>query len=414
MSLLLLTFTVASAAPRECWTVKPVTGRVRDNVGHQGEELVYRLVAAGLRQAPPRAVYWPWPICRGAARSSRRRCRTSRWRAATARRRRRRVSKVKKIWRPEHKRPQWPLYRDPRRGAQTRLPHCNLYNTSRRTLVVRILQRRDSSSSRRRRQETDRGLRRRRHQAQPARRRRAQGDDLRGGAGGGHQSRLRGGSRRERESRWILRSTETVRVGGRLGQRPRRASGECALDRARGAAWLLEALPCSGNWGKGTPSTRCVPSQVRNTDLEYLRVCGVRPSSSLPKNEQLCERRTPAARARAGRARLLRDAAPAPKRRCASSGRASASMCWRSLVDWVFRAAAAVGGRPGGVVLRCGGGEACVCSENSRPAPLVRDDREARFGGGDVMGGSAAPSSSDACHRVLLVVVRRRGGLPPC
>ena len=62
MSLLLLALTAASAAPRECWTVKPVTGRVRDNVGHQGEELVYRLVAAGLRQAPPRAVYWPWPI----------------------------------------------------------------------------------------------------------------------------------------------------------------------------------------------------------------------------------------------------------------------------------------------------------------------------------------------------------------
>ena len=62
MSLLLLTFIVASAAPRECWTVKPVTGRVRDNVGHQGEELVYRLVAAGLRQAPPRGVYWAWPI----------------------------------------------------------------------------------------------------------------------------------------------------------------------------------------------------------------------------------------------------------------------------------------------------------------------------------------------------------------
>ena len=59
MSLLLLTLTAARAAPRECWTVKPVTGRVRDNVGHQGEELVYRLVAAGLRQAPPRAVYWP-------------------------------------------------------------------------------------------------------------------------------------------------------------------------------------------------------------------------------------------------------------------------------------------------------------------------------------------------------------------
>ncbi len=26
--------------------------------------MVYRLVAAGLRKAPPPAVYWPWPILR--------------------------------------------------------------------------------------------------------------------------------------------------------------------------------------------------------------------------------------------------------------------------------------------------------------------------------------------------------------
>lgn len=61
MRYLAILLTSASAASRECWTVKPVTGRVRDNVGHQGEELVYRLVAAGLRNEP-RAVYWPWPI----------------------------------------------------------------------------------------------------------------------------------------------------------------------------------------------------------------------------------------------------------------------------------------------------------------------------------------------------------------
>jgi hypothetical protein len=61
MRSLAIILTSASAASRECWTVKPVTGRVRDNVGHQGEELVYRLVAAGLRNEP-RAVYWPWPI----------------------------------------------------------------------------------------------------------------------------------------------------------------------------------------------------------------------------------------------------------------------------------------------------------------------------------------------------------------
>ena len=35
---------------------------------------------------------------------------------------------------------------------------------------------------------------------------------------------------------------------------------------------------------------------LRNTDLEYVRVCGVRPSSSLPKKESLCEGRTAAAR----------------------------------------------------------------------------------------------------------------------
>ena len=53
---------------------------------------------------------------------------------------------------------------------------------------------------------------------------------------------------------------------------------------------LLEALPY-GNWGKGHHARL-----LKNTDLEYLRVCGLRPSPSLPKNEQLCERRTPAAR----------------------------------------------------------------------------------------------------------------------
>ena len=63
MSLLLLTLTSAKCrAARRMLDRQARDGRVRDNVGHQGEELVYRLVAAGLRQAPPRAVYWPWPI----------------------------------------------------------------------------------------------------------------------------------------------------------------------------------------------------------------------------------------------------------------------------------------------------------------------------------------------------------------
>lgn len=35
---------------------------------------------------------------------------------------------------------------------------------------------------------------------------------------------------------------------------------------------------------------------LRNTDLEYVRVCGVRPSSTLPKKEALCEGRAPSAR----------------------------------------------------------------------------------------------------------------------
>ena len=59
MSLLLLTFTLTSAAPRECWTVKPVTGRVRDNVGHQGEELVYRLVATRVEGPSEDAAFRP-------------------------------------------------------------------------------------------------------------------------------------------------------------------------------------------------------------------------------------------------------------------------------------------------------------------------------------------------------------------
>ena len=145
MSLLLLTLTAASAAPRECWTVKPVTGRVRDNVGHQGEELVYRLVAAGLRQAPPRAVYWPWPILpwsREVLEATLPDVEVASGDGAEAPKA---CLKGEKTWRPEYKRPQWPSIRIHGEARKRAYRHCNLYNASRRTLVVRILQRRDSS-----------------------------------------------------------------------------------------------------------------------------------------------------------------------------------------------------------------------------------------------------------------------------
>ena len=122
MSLLLLTFTAASAAPRECWTVKPVTGRVRDNVGHQGEELVYRLVAAGLRQAPPRAVYWPWPILpwsREVLEATLPDVEVASGDGAEAPKA---CLKGEKTWRPEYKRPQWPsikIHAQARASART-------------------------------------------------------------------------------------------------------------------------------------------------------------------------------------------------------------------------------------------------------------------------------------------------------
>jgi len=47
---------------RGCWHVLEQDGRVRVNVGHQGEELTYRLVSAALSKAAPAAVWWPWPI----------------------------------------------------------------------------------------------------------------------------------------------------------------------------------------------------------------------------------------------------------------------------------------------------------------------------------------------------------------
>ena len=53
---------------------------------------------------------------------------------------------------------------------------------------------------------------------------------------------------------------------------------------------LLEALPY------GHKRKKHHARLLRNTDLEYVRVCGVRPSSSLPKKESLCEGRTAAAR----------------------------------------------------------------------------------------------------------------------
>ncbi|KAJ8614582.1 hypothetical protein CTAYLR_004956 [Chrysophaeum taylorii] len=54
----MLALAVASAT---CWRVAPPTGRLRDNVGHQGEELTYRLVNAALRRRPE-AIWWPRPL----------------------------------------------------------------------------------------------------------------------------------------------------------------------------------------------------------------------------------------------------------------------------------------------------------------------------------------------------------------
>ena len=126
----------------QCWTVKPVTGRVRDNVGHQGEELVYRLVAAGLRRAPPRAVYWPWPILPW-SREVLEATPPVEWSGDGAEAPKA-CLKGEKTWRPEYRRPQWPSVETTARRADA-YRHCNLYNAPRRTLVVRIPQRRDAT-----------------------------------------------------------------------------------------------------------------------------------------------------------------------------------------------------------------------------------------------------------------------------
>ena len=97
---------MARAAPRECWTVKPVTtGRVRDNVGYQGEELVYRLVAAGLRQAAPRAVYWPWPILQWSREVLDATLPAVELASGEGAEAPKACAKGEKVWRPEYKRP---------------------------------------------------------------------------------------------------------------------------------------------------------------------------------------------------------------------------------------------------------------------------------------------------------------------
>lgn len=54
-----------SARHRECWKVVPQKGRLAENVGHQGEELTYRLVNAAMGQrGSPRAIWWPWRALR--------------------------------------------------------------------------------------------------------------------------------------------------------------------------------------------------------------------------------------------------------------------------------------------------------------------------------------------------------------
>jgi len=286
--LLLLTLTAASAAPRECWTVKSVTGRVRDNVGHQGEELVYRLVAAGLRQAPPRAVYWPWPILpwsREVLEATLPDVEVASGDGAEAPKA---CLKGEKIWRPEYKRPQWPSIKIHGEARKRAYRHCNLYNTSRRTLVVRILQRRDSS-------EYVVGVKRRTEVC----------------GGGGIKRNLRDvdelkatiSAAAKRAGISLVFETDYVEnsAPGSFCDQLRRFATADVLVSVHGAhlvnaPWiapgglLLEALPY------GHKRKKHHARLLRNTDLEYVRVCGVRPSSSLPKKESLCEGRTAAAR----------------------------------------------------------------------------------------------------------------------
>ena len=50
------------ASSAACWKVAPQRGRLKENVGHQGEELTYRIVAAALSRKAPRVIWWPWEI----------------------------------------------------------------------------------------------------------------------------------------------------------------------------------------------------------------------------------------------------------------------------------------------------------------------------------------------------------------
>lgn len=56
---LLISITLSQASAR-CWKVAPQTGRLSENVGHQGEELTYRVVNAAISKGAPPVVWWPW------------------------------------------------------------------------------------------------------------------------------------------------------------------------------------------------------------------------------------------------------------------------------------------------------------------------------------------------------------------
>ena len=211
-----------------------------------------------------------------------------------------------------HRRPQWPSIKIHGEARRRAYRHCNLYNTSRSTLVVRILQRRDSTA----------------HVVGAKRRTEVCG-------GGGIKRNLRDVDELKATIAAAARAAgvgvvfetdhvENANPGGFCDQLRRFASADVLVSvhgaHLVNAPWiaphglLLEALPY------GHKRKKHHARLLRNTDLEYVRVCGVRPSSSLPKKESLCEGRTAAARKCALVARDCYETPLRPRsKKCASS-----------------------------------------------------------------------------------------------
>ena len=284
------------ASSAACWKVAPQRGRLKENVGHQGEELTYRIVAAALSRRAPRVVWWPWPALPWSRDVLNATLPGVRFVGEGAPEPAECGGDARTIT-PEYRAPQWRLAGSHAKARRAARDACGV--APRRdydgAVVVRVLERTDAADA------VHRGAKRvELCGGRPVDRRVRDVDFIRGLA-------ARAAAAAGRRVDFKVDAVPNDDPGDLCAQLRRFANVDVLVSihgaHLVNAPWmdagslLLEVLPYAHK------KKRHHSRLLVDTDIHYDKLCGVRPDASLPAREAACEGRTAAARDCTARAR---------------------------------------------------------------------------------------------------------------